>query len=99
MEIPEQLYKEGKPSKTPIREDANHVSLGRKRKGGEFALPTNLEKSHNGKRKTNHSGHQSDWPTGAKTCLVHGTRHSTEESKVLKEYSEKYATQRPQKKK
>ena len=40
-DIAEQLYKGGKVFKTPIMEDANHVSLGRKCKGWEVALPTN----------------------------------------------------------
>ena len=37
--------------------------------------------------------------TGAKKWLVHGPGHSTEEWKVLKEYSGKYAVQRPHTKK
>ena len=37
-------------------------------------------------------------PTGAKhTCLLHGPGNSSEECKLLKVYSEKYAAQRPHK--
>ena len=42
----------GTTSKTPIRADTNSGSLGRKRKGGEAALPTNPKTGHAGKRKT-----------------------------------------------
>ena len=36
--------------------------------------------------------------TGAtNTCLLHGPGHSSEDCKVIKEYSKKYAVQRPQK--
>ena len=39
----------------------------------------------------------SDQPTGDKTFLVYGPRHSTEECKVLKEYSKNYNVQRTHK--
>ena len=36
-------------------------------------------------------------PEQKKTCLLHGSGHSSDECKVLKVYSEKYAAQRPHK--
>ena len=44
----------------------------------------------------NCAGHQSDRPTGDKTCLVHGPEHSTIDCKLPKEYSKKCDTQQPQ---
>ena len=44
----------------------------------------------NSKKK---SGYPSDVPTSAKnTCMMHGPGHTPEECKVLKVYSDKYAT-------
>ena len=79
------IYKGGTTSKNPIREDTDRTSHGRKRKGREDSSPTNPKKGRSGKRKTKNAGHPSDRPTGGKTCLLHGPRHSTEECKVLKE--------------
>ena len=100
MDIAEQVYEGGTPSKiTAHRADANRVSHSRKRKGGEAASPTNPEKGRAGKLKKNYAGHPSDRMTSDKTCVLHGPRHSTEECKLLKEYSKKYAMQRPYKEK
>ena len=85
MENLELVYKGGTLSKTPIRAYANHDSLGRKHKGGEATLPINPKKGRARKCNKNHAGHQSDSSIGAKKCLVHGTRHSKEEWKLLKE--------------
>ena len=51
MDIAEQVYKGGKPSKTTTGEDANHASHDSKYKEGEAASPTNPEKGRAGKRK------------------------------------------------
>ena len=59
----------------------------------EAILSTSPKKGRTGKRKTKNSGHPSDAPDGAKnTCLLHSPGHSLEECKVLKFYSEKYAS-------
>ena len=78
--------------------DTNRASHDRKRKGGEAKSSTNSEKSRAGKRKKNYAGHPRDRPTGEKSCLLNGPGHSTEECKVLKDYYDKYAAQRPNKK-
>ena len=52
MEVAEQVYEEGTPSKTPIREEANRDGHIRKQKGGESASPTNSEKDRAVKHKT-----------------------------------------------
>ena len=90
MEAAEQVYKGVTPSKIPTREEANRDVHVRKQKGGESALPTNTKKGRAGKHKTKNAGHTSDAPNEAKnTCLLHGLRHSSEECKLLKVYSEK----------
>ena len=60
---------------------------------GGAASPTNPEKVSTGKRRKNHAVHTINRPTGDKTSLVYGPGHSMEECKLLKEYSEKHATQ------
>ena len=70
---------------------------GRKVKGGEHNFPTNPDRGRAGKHKKNYAGHPSDQKTGDKTWLVHGLRYCTEECKVLKEESNKYALQYPHK--
>ena len=97
MEITKQVYEGVTPSKTTIRVDTKCASHRRKQKGGEPASPTNPEKGCAGKRKKKHAGHTSNRPTGEKTCLLHGPGHSSEECRVLKYYSKKYAAQRPNK--
>ena len=97
MEIEEKTYKGGSTSKNPTRADSNRAIHGRKRNGGEAALPKTPKTGCAGKRKTRNAGHPRDRPTGGKPCLLHGTGHSTEECKVLKDYSAKYSTQRPHK--
>ena len=98
MEISDQLCEIETPSKKIIRSDANRDSHVRKIKGGEATSPTNPEKICAGKRKTNNVVYLSNYMTGAtNTCLLYGPIHSYEECKVLKEYSKKYAVQRPHK--
>ena len=97
MEIAEQVYKGVTPSKTTTRAYAKSSNRGRKCKGGEDAYPTNPRKGRAGKFKKNYAGHSSDQTTGDKICLVHFPRHSTEECKVLKEYTKKYAVRKPYK--
>ena len=98
MEISEQAYEGQTPSKKIIREDANREKHVSKIKGGEFASPTNPEKGHTGKRKTNNVVSMSKKTTGeTNKCLLHGPVHSSEYCKVLKLYSKKYAKKRPQK--
>ena len=72
MEIPEQVYEVGTPSKiTTHREYANLASHGRKHKGGESTLPTNPEKGRTGNQKKNYSGHPSDQTTSDRTYVLH----------------------------
>ena len=97
MEVSEQIYKVRKTSKTPPRADANRASHVRKQKGGESASPTNTNKGRTGKRKTRYAGNTSNRLTGGKTWLLHISGQSTEECKLLKYYSTKYAVQQPHK--
>ena len=97
MEVAEKIYKGRNTSKNPPREGANRASHGRKRNVGEAASPTNPETGRSVKLKTRNTGHPIDRPTGGKKCLLHCPGHSTEECKVLKDYSTNYATQRPHK--
>ena len=99
MEIVERVYIGRTLSKTITRAYANRASHRRKRKGVEFTYQTNPEKGRSGKHKKNYAGDPSNWTTGDKTCLVHGPGNSAEGCKLLKEYSEKYAVQRPHKEK
>ena len=99
MEIAEQFYKGGNTSKNTNRTTAARSSHGRKHKGGASALPTNLEQGCASKCNINHAGHPINGTNGEKTYLVHGPGHYTNNWKVLKEYSEKYASQQPHKEK
>ena len=87
MEIIEQFYEGGNTYKNINRAEAEYCSHDRKSKGGETTYPINPKKGHDGKHKTNYSGHPSNRPVGANRWLVHGTGKSTEELKLLKEYS------------
>ena len=96
IEISEQVYEAGKNSKTFIKVDANRDGHVRKRKGGGVASPNKPKKGHTEKHKTKISGHPRDAPIDSKnTYMLHVTRHSSAECKVLKIYFEKYAAQRP----
>ena len=66
MEIAEQFYEGGTPSKTTTRADPNRASHGKKHKGGEDSSEINLKKGCAGNRKKNHAGHTIDRPTGEK---------------------------------
>ena len=77
IEIAEQVYEVGKICKNTNRVKADHVSHGRKLKGGESASPTNPEKVHTRNLRKNHAGHLINWTNRIKTCLVHGPRHYT----------------------
>ena len=62
--------------------------------GGASALPSNPEQGCTGKRKRINAGHLSDELKGSKkTCLFHGPGHSSEECKVLHEYTKKRSAQ------
>ena len=85
MDISEQVYKGGTPSKTPTREESNRDGHVRKWEGGETASSTNRDKGRTRKRKTKHSGRLSGALTGAKkTCILHGPGHSSEACKLIK---------------
>ena len=97
MEISDQVYKGGTPSKTTTRADDDRFRHVRKLKGSETSSPTNPKKGRDGNRKNNYAGHMSDNPTGEKHACCMTPGHSSEELKVLKESSDKYTTHRPQK--
>ena len=97
MEVAEQVYAGGTPSKTPTRAESNRGSHVRKRKGWETASPTNPKKGRTGKRKNIYRPSERCAHRSKNICLLHGPGHSSEECKVLKVYSEKYAAQRPHK--
>ena len=76
--------------------DANRDSNFRKLKGVEYVSANNPNKGFSGNHKTKHAVHPSDGQTSSKkTCLLHGPVHSSEECKLPKVYSEKYAAHRP----
>ena len=94
MEIAEEIYKGGAPSKNNQRAESKYAISVRKKKGGASASTSNLKQSCTRKRKRNDAGHLIDVTTGAKkTCLLHGPGHSLEECRVLKEYTEKRSAQ------
>ena len=97
MEIAEQVYKGGTPSKTIKRADANRSSHSRNKKGREASSPPNPEKDRNGKCKKIDVGNWNDQPMGGRKFFLYGPIHSSEVCKALMDYSEKYATQRPHK--
>ena len=78
VEISEQIYEGGTPSKKRTRADANHDGHVRKCKRGEATSPTNPDKGRAGKIKAKNAGHPSDVKTGAKkTCMLHGPGDSS----------------------
>ena len=96
MEITEAIYVGGSPSKNKQREESERAIFGRKQKGGGSAQPSNLENGLAGKRKGNDAGHTSDALTGEKnTVMLHGPGHSSEQFKVLQEYSKNHIVQQP----
>ena len=97
-EIAESIYGGGALYQNTQQAEADWASIGRIKKIGASALPSKTEKGNSGKCKRNYAGHPSDDPTGAKnTCLLHGSRHSSEECRVLKEYTKKRSAQHPYK--
>ena len=77
MEVAEQVYEGGTPSKIPTSAEANRDGHVSKRMGGESASPTNPEKVRAGKCKTKHACHSSDAPTGTEKhacCMAPDTR-------------------------
>ena len=61
-------------------------------------MPNNPKKGHTGKRKKTNTVSPSEKTIGADTtCLLHGPLNFSEECKVLKYYSKKYATKHPYK--
>ena len=79
MEITEEIYKRGAPSKNNQQSEADHASFGRNKKGRGSALTSNPKKDRTGKIKINDAGHPSNAPTVAKkTCMLHCPGHSSE---------------------
>ena len=94
MEIAEAIYEGRAPSKNTQRAKADRASSGRKKKGGPSASPSNPKKGRTVKCNRNDAGHPRDEPTDAKNiCMLHGPRHSSEECKVLQDYSKKHIAQ------
>ena len=75
--------------------NTNRTGQISKRKGVTDASLNNPENFRTGKCKKKHTGHLSDTLTGEKICLLHGTRHFTEDFKLLREYSENYSVHQP----
>ena len=89
METADQVYEGGTPSKNNHNwEDPNRASY-RTNEGGECASSSNLEKGRTGKLKRKHADRSRNESTGAKICMMHIPGHSTEECKVLREFSKK----------
>ena len=85
MEIVEEIYEGGSPSKKTQWVEAGRSSSGRKKMGVSSASPSNPKKGRAGKRKRNNAGRPSDDLTNVKnTCLLHGPGQSLEECKFLK---------------
>ena len=82
LEVAEKVYEYGTTSKTPIREDSNRASHGRKRQGGEVASHTKPIKGSTGNCKTRNEGYTRNRLIGGKTCLLHGHSHSSKEVKL-----------------
>ena len=96
MKIAEAIYKGGATSKNTHREEANGASFWRNKKGGVSALPSKPTKGLDGKRKRNNARHPSDAPTSARNiCMLNIRGHSSEECKVLQDYSENHIKQQP----
>ena len=94
MEILETIYEGGAPYKNTQREEADRASSSINKKGGASASPSNPDQGRADKRKIINAGHPSNELTGAKkTCLLHGSGHSSEECKFLLEYTEKCSAQ------
>ena len=94
MEITEMIYEGGSPSKNNQWAEANRSSFGRNKKGGGAASLSSPKNGRTGKRKGNDTEHPRYAPTGANnTCMLHGPGHSSEECKVLKEYSKNHIAQ------
>ena len=70
------------------------VMAGNER-GGGGSSPTNPKTGLAGNRKTKNAGHLRNWSNRGKTCLLYGSGQSTEEFRVLKDYSAKYFAQQP----
>ena len=88
MEIAEAIYKGGAPYKNNQQTEDDRASSNRNKKGGESASPSNPGQVRAGKRKWNDAGHPSYALTVAKkTCLLHVPEHSSEDCKVIEEYT------------
>ena len=61
----------------------------------EYTSTAKTEEGRTGKCNKNNTLHSSDAPTGGNKCLLNGPINSTKERKLLREYSEKYATRQP----
>ena len=93
-EIAEAIYKGGATSKNNPQAESDRASSGRKKKGGASASQSNPRQGCSDKCNRSNAGHPSDEPTRAKkTCLLHGPGQSSEEYKVIREYTEKRSAQ------
>ena len=97
MEITEYIYKGVvEPSyKKPTREYANRAGNSRKKRGESASSkthPVTIESSDKRQKwYVDHSRRKS------RTCLIHGLRHSSDECKVLGDFSAKYTKSKPTK--
>ena len=72
MEIAGQVYEDDNTYKNTNRAESDRSSHDSKCNGVEAALSDKPKTGRASKRKKNYAGHPINWPTGAKTCLVHG---------------------------
>ena len=98
VEITEQVYKGETPSNKKTKGRCQLWQSCQENKGRRICITYKPKKGSSGKRKTKNSVSPSENTTGVdKTCLLHGPGHSSEECKVLQEYSKKQTAQRPHK--
>ena len=98
VEITEQVYKGETPSNKKTKGRCQLWQSCQEKKGRRICITYKPKKGRSGKRKTKNSVSPSENTTGVdKTCLLHGPGHSSEECKVLQEYSKKQTAQRPHK--
>ena len=75
MEVAEQVYEGGTPSKIPTRAETNREGHVRKQKLGEAASPANPETDRAGKRRTKMQATRAIGPLEGKNdcCMEPGT--------------------------
>ena len=91
------MYKLGQTFQNILRADANCNIHGRKWQGGGSALLANPKKGHSGKPKKNNTGQPRNKPDKDQKYMLHIPINSTQEGKVLQDFSEKHARQQPHK--